>query len=280
MKVFYDERQQVNDNTDAFSPSAGKPKFVLASWQKKHNVEVMPVTPLTKDEICLSHSSDYVYGVLSCKLRNGFGNKLPSVAKSLLWTTGSFASASIYAYNNKECTFSPTSGFHHACYRQGGGFCTFSGLTIAAIILHRFYGAKRIGIVDLDSHWGNGTQNTIDSTGSGSFIQHYSLGYYDVDESNNKDWLKSFPTYLKDNFSDCDIILYQAGADCHKDDPLVSQGYFSDDQIYERDKTIFEFSKETGIPVTSNLAGGYQEPIEKVIKIHDYLAQAYHDVFK
>jgi acetoin utilization deacetylase AcuC-like enzyme len=278
MKVFYDERQQVSDN-ESRSPSAGKPKLVLESWQDNYDVEIMPVTPLTEEQIRLAHNAQYVRGILDCTTKNGFDNTLKSVADSLPWTTGSFASAAIHALEKKECTFSPTSGFHHACYDNAMGFCTFSGLTITAILLNLDYGANRVGIVDLDSHYGNGTVDTIKRTSSGGFTAHYTLGGDRVRKSNNKRWLENFPKFLRSSFLDCDIILYQAGADCHENDPFVDQGHFSDEQIHQRDRIMYEFSKEAGVPIVANLAGGYQEPVEKVIKLHNYLAQAYNEVF-
>ena len=278
MLVFYDDRQQV-DGMQGFSPSAGKPKLVLESWKSNHPVTIMPVTPLTEEQFCYAHDPEYVTGVLSCAIDNGFSNRSKDIAESLPWTSGSFVSAAVYAFENEICTFSPTSGFHHAEYEEGMGFCTFSGLTITAIILNEDYGAKKVGILDLDSHYGNGTDDTIKQTGYGNVIRHYTIGKYKVKKHNVGEWLENLPKLLDFLYSDCDIILYQAGVDSHEDDPHVDSGHFSDEQIYQRDKMVFEFSKERGIPVVSNLAGGYQEPVSKVIRLHDYLAQAYHDVY-
>ena len=62
------------------------------------------------------------------------------------------------------------------------------------------------------------------------------------------------------------MILYQAGADPHVDDPLG--GMLTSSQMYERDKLVFETARERGVPVVWNLAGGYQTPIEKVLELH------------
>ncbi len=66
---------------------------------------------------------------------------------------------------------------------------------------------------------------------------------------------------------DCDVILYQAGADPHIDDPLG--GWLTTRQLFERDQHVFESAAELGIPVAWNLAGGYQTPLRKVLTIHD-----------
>ena len=56
--------------------------------------------------------------------------------------------------------------------------------------------------------------------------------------------------------SGCDLILYQAGADPHIDDPLG--GWLTTKQLQQRDKRVFSASAEWKIPVAWNLAGGYQ----------------------
>ena len=66
---------------------------------------------------------------------------------------------------------------------------------------------------------------------------------------------------------DCDVILYQAGADPHVDDPLG--GWLTTEQLRERDRRVFESAQRLGVPIAWNLAGGYQEPLSKVLEIHD-----------
>ena len=39
-------------------------------------------------------------------------------------------------------------------------------------------------------------------------------------------------------------------------------------QMSERDRMVFESAKRAGVPIAWNLAGGYQDPISRVIRIH------------
>ena len=277
MLVFYNHKQQV-DNCQSYSPSAGKPRKVVQAWRQKYSVEMKKVKPLQETSLCLAHSPAYVRGILNCKINNGFDNKSKEIAESLKWTTGSFTSAAVHAWQHKVSTFSPTSGFHHACYDHAAGFCTFSGLTIAGLYLNRNFGVKKIGIIDFDSHAGDGTEDTITKTGTRDIFTHYSLGFNKVNHNNNDQWLEELPEMIKSNFSDCEIIFYQAGMDCHEDDPLVTSGFFNNDQIYKRDYLVFDTCRQMGIPLITNLAGGYQQPFEKVIELHVLTAQAYNDV--
>lgn len=278
MKVFYNKQQ--NAQSQCESPSAGKAKLVVHSWKKLGlGVEVMKVRPLSVDELCLAHAPSYVRGVLGGRIKNGFDNKCKKLAKSFAWTTGSFASAASYAFQQRESVFSPTSGFHHACYEQAAGFCTFSGLTIAALLLKKRFGAKKIGILDLDSHSGDGTDDTLCKTGNEDLVEHYSLGYEDVDFYNNEQWLAALAALIRERFAECEVLFYQAGVDCHKDDPLVDRGHFTNEQMFLRDKIVYKTCRELSLPVVTNLAGGYQTPVEKVIALHDLTAVAFGQVF-
>lgn len=47
-------------------------------------------------------------------------------------------------------------GFHHASKSNGGGFCIYPDITIIVHYLRSRMGKKRIMIIDLDAHQGNG----------------------------------------------------------------------------------------------------------------------------
>ena len=48
-------------------------------------------------------------------------------------------------------------GFHHAAAAWGGGFCVYADIPLAAKILHDEGLARKVLVVDLDAHQGNGT---------------------------------------------------------------------------------------------------------------------------
>ncbi len=277
MLVFYNKKLCVNENM-GYSPSAKKSRLVVHAWkQLGYPIIIKKIRALSIEEIAVAHDYNYVKGILNTKIKNGFGNKSLNVAKSLPWTTGSFFCAAVYAYVHKRNTFSPTSGFHHAGYNYANGFCTFCGLTIAAILLKRQCKAQHIGILDLDSHSGDGTTDTIYKTNSENFITHYSLGDYDIQKHNNTEWLENLPNLLRHTFAHCDLLFYQAGVDCHEDDPEVYSGHFTTEQMYMRDKLVYSTCSELKIPIVTNLAGGYQKPIQKIIDLHNLTAKAFQD---
>ena len=110
LEVFYDPRQHTDDNS-SYSPSAGKPALVVESWKcLSVPLTFMSVEPTTVEQFALAHDRAYVEGVLSGRLHNGFGNRLPAVAATFPWTTGSMVSAAIRVAHAGGVAISPTNG--------------------------------------------------------------------------------------------------------------------------------------------------------------------------
>ncbi|MBK7962537.1 MAG: histone deacetylase [Bdellovibrionales bacterium] len=275
LKIYYNPKQTVKGN-QSFSPSAGKPALLMEALRASDlPIEVLNFDPMTNADLKMVHEAAFVDGILSCRRANGFGNRLPSVAESLLWTTGSFVAASLAAWQFKENTCSPTSGFHHAHYDACGGFCTFNGLVLAAMKLIES-GANKIGILDNDQHYGDGTVNLLHKHQLAQ-VQHYTFGANRVIESTSEAWLRRLPEIVY-SFKGCEVLLYQAGADPYIRDPLG--GALTLDQLKRRDEIVFGIAGELKIPVAWNLAGGYTEPFAEVIKIHLNTARASLGIFE
>ena len=269
VKVFYDEHQSVGFN-DSFSPSASKPAKVVKSWQQLGiPMELRSFKPLTVDEMSLAHNRDYVEGVLSCRYPNGFGNTNPEVASALPWVCGSMVASALHSLETGQLSFSPTSGAHHACHNHGMCYCTFNFLAMAAIRAHQ-EGAKTVGILDLDNHHGNGTENIINKLELG-FIQHYSFGSQFLKRGAAvKEWLGTLPGVVR-KFENVDLLIVNAGVDPHVSDPLG--GVLTTREMAERDHIVFKLAAEMGLSVTVSLAGGYQQDelgnIAPVLRLHD-----------
>jgi acetoin utilization deacetylase AcuC-like enzyme len=266
IQVFYDDCQSV-DRLQGLSPSAGKPRLLVEAWKRRGDpIELMAVEAVPRSRLYLAHERAYVDGVMEGIIANGFGNTAREVSQTLPWTSGSMLSAAIHALAHQVHACSPSSGFHHAEWKCGGGYCTFNGLMVTAIALHADGLAQRIGIIDIDQHYGNGTDDIIQTLGI-DYVRHYTFGN---DPSRcwqggmpAQAWLERLPAMVRE-FHDCDIILYQAGADPHVDDPLG--GALTSAQLRQRDRIVFR--ELAGRPLVWNLAGGYQKPIEKVLDIH------------
>jgi acetoin utilization deacetylase AcuC-like enzyme len=184
--------------------------------------------------------------------------------------------AAAWALGNNAVAVAPCSGFHHAGYYEGEGFCTFNGLMVTAKALLHSGLVERVGILDFDQHYGNGTDDIIRTLNAGAWIKHYTAGahYHSPDQAEK--FLDDIPDILA-HMHDCDVILYQAGADPHIDDPFG--GWLTIEQLAERDRIVFEACHNLDIPVAWNLAGGYQSPLRKVLDIHDNTMKACWNVF-
>ncbi len=267
--VFYAETMVAD--SESYSPSAAKPKAVVAAWQEfGFPMTLKEPVPASLEQFELAHDEVYVEEVLTCATENGFGNRSPAVASSLPYTSGAMLAAAREALGNGLVAVAPCSGFHHAGYDHGGGYCTFNGLMVTALTLIDEGLVRRVGILDLDQHWGDGTQNIIDHLGAKDRLRHYHprmdvRGTYDAAR-----FLRMLPDTVR-KFGDCDIVLYQAGADPHIDDPLG--GWLTTKQLQTRDRLVFEGLAELGVPVAWNLAGGYQRDktgsIRPVLQIHE-----------
>lgn len=158
-------------------------------------------------------------------------------------------------------------GFHHALWSRGSGFCAINGL---ALVAHQLPD-KRIFVIDCDEHGGNGTEEfthrlpnlynaSIFGTRFGCVGSARSWTY-PVNVA--RDGFGPYALALEDvaaQVTRCapDLILYQAGVDCHENDPKGRAG-LSTLQLIERDLFVFRMARRLGIPILFVVAGGYQD---------------------
>lgn len=267
--VFYTPNM-VADSRSA-SPSAAKPRQVVASWKAKFPIRIIEPEPVTVEQLCLAHDRGFVEGVLAGQRDNGFGNRSLEVAAALPYTSGAMLAAARHALTTSRVAAAPCSGFHHASHARAEGYCTFNGLMVTALALKAERLVRRVGIVDLDMHYGNGTDHIRAVKDALGWVKHFSAGRTYCMPQQAMHLLKvALPEALA-SMADCDVVLYQAGADPHIDDP--HGGLMTTEQLRQRDALVFDALHRLGVPVAWNLAGGYQVErdgsIPKVLEIHD-----------
>ena len=272
LPVFFSPRMVAP--SESFSPSSAKPLEVLESWKRRGlPVDIRMPDPATEDELARVHDRRHVRAILSGAKANGFGNRSHAVAASLPFTSGAMLSAARHVVRHGGVAVAPVSGFHHAGFDHAAGFCTFNGLMVTAAALRAEGAVRRVGIVDCDMHYGDGTDDIIDRIDARSWVRHFSAGR-DFDSPNQVGTFYKRLAKELEMMRDCDLILYQAGADPHVNDPLG--GWLGTGQLRMRDGIVFQGVEQMGIPLVWNLAGGYQvEPdggIPRVLEIHDNTA--------
>ena len=283
--VFYNERQTAAANGRT-SPSIEKPIYVVERWVADHGSKIQIIDPMRARTYAydiprilkIVHDPNYVDQVLSCVESNGFGDHDPNVALALPEIVRSFLAAADAATKSRSVAVSPTSGFHHARWSRGGGFCTFNGLALAAVLLARR--GTRVLILDIDDHYGDGTDDILYRVGHGGTnygirrIHHQTYGVARTKIEALR-FIDDIPTMIED--AEPDVVLYQAGADPHENDPIGS-GYLTSADMRNRDALVFETCKQMNVGCAWNLAGGYQrnkslgeslrEQIKPVLDLH------------
>lgn len=158
-------------------------------------------------------------------------------------------------------------GFHHAVPERGVAYCPFNGLALVAHCLPQ----RRVFVIDCDEHGGNGTEEfaallpnlhaaSVFGTRFGcrggerswAFPVRVDLFGFEVYEA-------ALATVfdLVDRVQP-DLVIYQAGADCHIDDPKGRAG-LTTPELFRRDLMVFEAMAARAIPLVFVVAGGYQQ---------------------
>ncbi len=136
-------------------------------------------------------------------------------------------------------------------------------------------GADPAALAKLEArlHYGNGTDNIIRARDCEDWVLHFTAGIEWHRPAQAREFLSEKLPDVLEWFRDklVDIVLYQAGADSHIDDPYG--GWLTTAELRERDAMVFDYLSARDIPVAWNLAGGYQVEkdgsIPKVLEIHD-----------
>jgi len=178
-------------------------------------------------------------------------------------------------------------GTHHAHLDHGLGFCVFNDLAYSAKNLIAEGYVKKILILDLDVHQGDGT---IDICQNDPHIFTCSIH----SESNfpfqkKKGWMDiSLPAGTKDEaYLDMlsqtllsieriltpDLVLFDAGIDVYIEDGLGNLE-LSIEGIQKRDKIVFEHYRGKNIPVATVIGGGYSKDTSELAYRHGLIFES------
>jgi len=183
-------------------------------------------------------------------------------------------------------------GTHHAYADKGAGFCVFNDAAIAARHLQRDGQVRRVAVIDLDVHQGNGTASilqddptvfTLSLHGEKNYPFRKEASDLDVglpdgcDDDTYAAALAGALDTLQTRFAP-DLLIYLAGADPHEDDRL-GRLRLTMAGLARRDTMVFDFALTQGLPIAVAMAGGYGRQIENTVAVHTQtvmLAAQYH----
>ena len=161
-------------------------------------------------------------------------------------------------------------GSHHALADTGAGYCVFNDLAIAAHRLIAEGTVKRVLILDLDVHQGDGTAAltadrddvfTLSIHAEKNFPVRKARSTVDVglpDGTGDADYLAALADVLPGALDDFrpELILFQAGVDAHGEDKLGRLA-LTDAGLEARDRFVAAAARDRAVPLASALGGGY-----------------------
>ena len=210
--------------------------------------------PCSIETLNRAHSKDYILNIQKKTLdqlsqkKIGFPLNDSVVQRSFVATGGTVLASKLAINYGLACN--TAGGSHHAGFNEGAGFCVFNDVAVAARYLQKKGYARRILIVDLDVHQGNGTADIFkDDNSVFTFSIHCKSNYpakksrsdIDVELNDNledKEYLETLKKYLMYlNQESFDFVFYIAGVDIHHDDRL-GKLKITDDGIKSRDQIV------------------------------------------
>lgn len=172
-------------------------------------------------------------------------------------------------------------GTHHAFSYKGEGFCLLNDIAIAANYLLHEGIVKKILIVDLDVHQGNGTAEifqhekrvfTFSMHGEKNYPLRKEVSDLDIglpDKMEDEAYLailyETLPRLLDEQQPE--FIFYLSGVDVLATDKLGRLS-LTLHGCKARDCFVLETCKQRGIPVAVSMGGGYSERISLIVEAH------------
>jgi acetoin utilization deacetylase AcuC-like enzyme len=235
-------------------------------------------SPIDLASLRAVHTDRYIKALLTGQPRSlacsqGLSSWSPAIARGWLLNVGGLYAAAEAALRKNTITANLGHGYHHATVERGGGFCTINGLAVVASKLVREGKARRVMIVDLDQHEGNGTAHCVIGDNRIWNVSIYGsnmggppaapnnhvirVNHAGLEQGARRDanYLATISSTLPGLISqhNPDLILYQAGMDPH------DCAGVSPEALAVRDAYVFALARSMNKPVAWVLAGGYSD---------------------
>lgn len=237
------------------------------------------------NDVLLTHDQAYFDRLMHQQLsaseqrKIGFPQSAELVTRELVITQGTI-DCSLYALKF-GCAMNVAGGTHHAFADHGEGFCLLNDMAIAANYLLNKNLVKKILIIDLDVHQGNGTAKLMENEdrvftfsihGKNNYPFHKEKSDLDIGLENGTSgsvYLKSLESVLPHLLDSVqpDFVYYLSGVDVLASDKL---GHFklSIQECKQRDQFVLDLLYKNKIPVSIALGGGYSPDIKHIVEAH------------
>ena len=231
------------------------------------------------------HKSEYVLNVKQGSLSRADERKINLpwskrlARRSFLAIQGTLQTSQLALENGVACHLA--GGTHHAFKDCGSGFCVFNDLAYASIALLNQKKVKKILILDLDVHQGDGTASICENIDNIFTCSIHCKNNFPFDKKNSNldvpiddevddvkyiNILTKTLDQIESHFTP-DIVFYDAGVDVHSNDDLGNLN-LTDDGIKKRDEIVCEYFKEKKIPLCTVIGGGYSKNRQELASRH------------
>jgi acetoin utilization deacetylase AcuC-like enzyme len=254
------------------------------------DIRLAQTEPATDGELALVHSPAYIQSVASGSIdpramrEIGFPWSL-AMADRARRSVGATIAACRTALREGVAA-NLAGGTHHASSDKGGGFCVFNDAAVAARLMQAERGrdtaraALPVAVIDLDVHQGNGTASifrndasvfTLSLHGARNFPFRKEPGDLDVelpDGCGDDDYLHALDGALAelDRRFEPRLAIFLAGADPHEGDRL-GRLKLTWAGLQARDRRVFDWAWQRGVPLAMAMAGGYGTRIEDTVQV-------------
>jgi acetoin utilization deacetylase AcuC-like enzyme len=242
------------------------------------------------------HKQEYVNDLLNLTLNTRAARKIGfPLSKELIERELRIAQGTIIGAQKSfetKASFNIAGGTHHAYSTHGEAFCLLNDQAIASQFLLDNKLAKKILIVDLDVHQGNGTAEIFRSNPNVfTFSTHGKTNYpfkketsdLDIafnDNTTDDEFLQTIASVIPKliETQKPDFIFYLAGVDILASDKLGKLAC-SVEGCKKRDELVFELCSKYQIPVQVSMGGGYSPEIKTIIEAHANTFRAAKSIF-
>lgn len=252
---------------------------------------------LAESDILLTHDKDYWYRLKNLELsrqeirRTGFPLSEELVRREVTIAQGT-VDGTLHALQN-GIAFNIAGGTHHAFTNRGEGFCLLNDQAIAASYLLHHKLAKKILIIDLDVHQGNGTAEIFANTPEVfTFSMHGAKNYpcqkemsdLDIplpDGTGDEEYLLKLRETLPRLIDQVrpDFAFYLSGVDVLSSDKLGRLA-LSVEGCKERDRVVFSLLHKLQIPVQVSMGGAYSPDIKVIVNAHANTYKVARDMYR
>jgi len=251
---------------------------------------------LTRDELLQTHTAAYLDKLETLDLTRreqrdiGFPVRKDLIERGKHISKGTLMCAEYAAQDGVAMNIA--GGTHHAYSDHGEGFCVFNDFAIASHILLSKGTYKRILIIDLDVHQGNGTARifqdnesvfTLSVHGERNYPLRKEKSDLDIglpDKADDNLYLKTITEHLPKTIEQFkpEFIFYLAGVDVLETDKLGRLS-LSKTGCKHRDEYVFSLCKQYDIPVAVSMGGGYSLKLSDIIDAHANTYRAAMDIY-